>query len=216
MKIVAFVPIRLNSKRVPGKNLRMLNGKPLMNYIFETLTEVKYINDVYCFCSDESVRTLLPQGIKFLKRDESLDSDSTLGKDIYESFIRQVDADVYVLCHATSPFIKGDTISNAIRKVVDENFDSSFSAEKMQTFAWYDGKPLNYDLKLIPRTQDIEPVFIETSAFFIFKRTVWTGLHQRIGNHPYIAVVDKLEGIDIDWPEDFVFAEKVLQTLNND
>ena len=187
-----------------------------MNYIFETLTEVKNINDVYCFCSDESVRSLLPQGIKFLKRDESLDSDSTLGKDIYESFIRQVDADVYVLCHATSPFIKSETISNAIRKVADENFDSSFSAEKMQTFAWYDGKPLNYDLKLIPRTQDIEPVFIETSAFFIFKQAVWTGLHQRIGNHPYIAVVDKLEGIDIDWPEDFVFAEKVLQTLNND
>ena len=194
----------------------MLNGKPLMNYIFETLTEVKDINDVYCFCSDESVKQLLPQGIRFLKRDESLDSDSTLGKDIYESFIRQVDADVYVLCHATSPFIKCETISNAIRKVIEENFDSSFSAEKIQTFAWYDGKPLNYDLKLIPRTQDIEPVFIETSAFFIFKRTVWTDLNQRIGIRPYIAVVDKLEGIDIDWPEDFVFAEKVLQTLNND
>jgi CMP-N-acetylneuraminic acid synthetase len=46
MKVVAFVPIRLNSKRVVGKNLKLLGAKPLMWYILETLTRVPQINEV--------------------------------------------------------------------------------------------------------------------------------------------------------------------------
>ena len=70
----------------------------------------------------------------------------------------------------------------------------------MQTFAWYRGEPLICALDAIPRTQEIEPVFVETSAFFIFRREIWCDLHQRIGRHPYVAVVDRIEGIDIDYP----------------
>ena len=74
------------------------------------------------------------------------------------------------------------------------------------------GAPLNYDLKEIPRTQTIEPVYEETSAFFMFKRDVWKVHHQRIGSNPYFALVDEIEGVDIDWPEDFEFAEKIIES----
>ena len=57
------------------------------------------------------------------------------------------------------------------------------------------------------RTQTIEPVYIETSAFFIFPRTLWCGRGRRIGEKPYMAVVDRIEGLDIDNPEDFTMAE---------
>lgn len=213
MKTVAFVPIRLNSKRVEGKNLRMLAGKPLLQYILGTLTQVSAIDEVYCFCSAPEVQQYLPQGVRWLQREVELDRDSTLGKDIYDSFVRKVDADVYVLAHATSPFIKASTIATAVGKVQSGEYDSAFSAERIQTFAWYGGRPLNYDLKHVPRTQDIEPVFVETSAFFIFGREVWTGMGQRIGNHPYVAEVDRIEGVDIDWPEDFDFAERIAAAL---
>lgn len=213
MKTVAFVPIRLNSKRVEGKNLRMLAGKPLLQYILGTLTEVENIDEVYCFCSAPEVQQYLPQGVRWLQREAELDSDSTLGKDIYESFVSKKDADVYVLAHATSPFIKAHTIATAVGKVQSGEYDSAFSAERIQTFAWYGGRPLNYDLKHVPRTQDIEPVFVETSAFFVFGREVWTDLGQRIGEHPYVAEVDRIEGVDIDWPEDFDFAERIAAAL---
>lgn len=211
MKVVAFVPIRLNSKRVVGKNLKLLGSKPLMWYILETLTRVPQINEVYVYCSQEAIIPYLPEGVKFLKRDTTLDRDDTLGEDIYDAFTKEVDADVYLLGHTTSPFIKAETISCAIEEVVSGRHDSSFSAQKVQTFAWFDGKPLNYNLKEIPRTQVIEPVFVETSAFYIFRREIWTERHQRVGDTPFMALVGPIEGIDIDYPEDFEFAEKIIQ-----
>ena len=211
MKTVAFVPIRLNSQRVAGKNMRLLGGKPLMCHILETLTRVKGIDEIYVYCSDESVREILPEGVKFLRRDPSLDSDTTLGRDIYNAFTREVEADWYMLCHATSPFIRRATIEQALEKVHSLEADSSFSAERVQTFAWFEGKPLNYSLDNIPRTQTIEPVYVETSTFFIFSREEWCQRGRRIGDRPYIAVVDHIEGIDIDYPEDFEMAEIILK-----
>lgn len=211
MKVVAFVPIRLNSKRVAGKNLKLLGDKPLLQYILYTLTNTTSIDEVYVYCSQEEIKPLLPQGVKFLKRNESLDRDETLGKDIYEAFTKEVNADIYILAHTTSPFIKPATIENAVRQVIDGYHDSAFSAQKVQTFSWYKGHPLNYDLKEIPLTQNIEPVYFETSAFYVFRKEVWTVSHQRIGENPYIAIVDPIEGIDIDNPEDFEFATRVIQ-----
>lgn len=214
MKTVAFVPIRLNSKRVVGKNLKMLGGKPLMCYILDTLKNIKKIDEVYVYCSQESIKEYLPEGVKFLKRPEYLDRDETLGKEIYEEFTKTIDADIYILAHTTSPFMKQETVENALDKIVNDGYDSAFSCEKIQTFTWYNGKPLNYDLKEIPRTQTIEPVYVETSAFFMFKRDIWKVHKQRIGFKPYMAQVDKIEGVDIDWPEDFDFAEKIIETYN--
>jgi CMP-N-acetylneuraminic acid synthetase len=210
MKVVAFVPIRLNSKRVVGKNLKMLGDKPLLQYILDTLASTSSVDEVYVYCSQEEIKPMLPAGVKFLKRDEWLDRDETLGQEIYDAFTKEVDADVYILAHTTSPFIKAETIENAVKQVTEGGHDSAFSAQKVQTFAWYKGATLNYNLKEIPRTQTIEPVYFETSAFYIFRKEVWTVAHQRIGEKPYMAIVDPIEGIDIDNPEDFEFAEKVL------
>ena len=212
MKNVAFVPIRLNSKRVVGKNLKMLGGKPLLRYILDTLCDVKNIDEVWVYSSSDEILKYLPNGVKWLKRSEKLDDDLTLGKEIYQSFIEAINADIYILAHTTSPFIKSSTIENAVEKVISEVYDSAFSVEKIQTFAWYKDHPLNYELSEVPRTQLIEPVYIETSAFFIFKKNIWTEFHQRIGFKPYMAIVDKIEGVDIDWPEDFEFAEQIIKT----
>ncbi len=207
MKTVAFVPIRLNSQRVSGKNLRLLGGEPLMCHILRTLTRVEGIDEVYVFCSDERIVELLPEGVRFLKRSAELDRDTTLGREIYDAFTARVEADLYVLAHATSPFIRPETIAGALDKVRSGEYDSAFSAEKIQTFAWYEGRPLNYALDNIPRTQTIEPVYIETSAFFIFPRELWCAHHRRIGDRPYMAVIERVEGLDIDYPEDFAMAE---------
>ena len=211
MKVVAFVPIRLNSKRVVGKNLKLLGNKPLMHYILETLTRVPLIDEIYVYCSDDTITAQLPDGVKFLQRDSALDSDDTLGEEIYDAFVKEVKADIYLLGHTTSPFIKAETINNAIEKVLSGEYDSAFSAQKIQTFTWYKGEPLNYTLKNIPRTQEIEPVYVETSSFYIFRREVWTEQHQRVGATPYMALINQIEGIDIDYPEDFEFAEKVIE-----
>lgn len=214
MKVAAFVPIRLNSKRVVGKNLKDLGGKPLLSYVFDKLLAIPEIDTVYAFCSSETIIPLLPDQVVFLKRNPALDSDTTLGKEIYNAFCEEVTADVYVLAHTTSPFIRPQSISNALNAVVNQGFDSAFSAQEFKTFCWFKGKPLNYSLDFIPRTQDLEPIYVETSAFFIFRKEVWEKKQQRIGDNPYLQVVDQIEGIDIDNPEDFEIAERFIKTMS--
>ena len=210
MKRVAFVPIRLNSQRVEGKNLRLLGGQPLMTYLLRSLAAAKNIDEVYVYCSNPAIQEYLPEGVRFLKRDERLDSNTTLGEEIYDAFTAEVDADIYILAHATSPFIRTSTIEDAVARVENGEYDSAFSAERVQTFAWWEGKPLNYSLEYVPRTQDLEPVYVETSAFFIFRSEVWRTLHRRIGERPYTAVTDRIESMDIDNPDDFLLAEAIV------
>lgn len=216
MKVVALVPIKLHSQRLPHKNILDLGGKPLCYYMTGNLLEVQGIDEVYVYCSNETIVDYLPEGIKFLKRDSYLDGDLVKGQEIYESFIKQVEADVYVLAHATAPFIQTSTIQKALDKVLSEEYDSALSVRKVQTFAWYKGKTLNYDLENIPRTQDIEPVYYETSAFFIFRKEVFTEMgRRRIGNKPYFQEIDEIEAVDIDYPQDFKFAQAIMKSKNN-
>lgn len=206
MKTVAFVPIKLNSQRLPHKNILPLAGRPLCWHICYTLLQVEGISAVYVYCSDESVMRYLPEGIFLERRESQLDGDLVKGSDIYRSFIEKVDADVYVLAHATSPFIKANSVKKALTRVLGGENDSAFSAERIQTFAWYQGKPLNYGLDDVPRTQDIEPILVETSGFYIFRKEIFTLHNRRIGFRPYIQEVSGMEAVDIDEPQDYDLA----------
>lgn len=211
MKTVAFVPIKLNSQRLPHKNILPIAGHPLCWHINNTLLKVKFVDEVYVYCSDDSIIQYIPEGIIFKKRDSALDGDNVKGFDIYRRFINEVDADVYVLAHATSPFIKASSIENALSHVLSGENDSAFSAERIQTFAWYDGKPINYDLTDVPRTQDMKPIWVETSAFFIFRKEIFTEHNRRIGFKPFIQEVSGIEAVDIDERKDYELTLKLVE-----
>jgi CMP-N-acetylneuraminic acid synthetase len=211
MKVVALIPIKLNSQRLPHKNILPIANHPLCWHLCNTLDQIKDINNVYVYCSDEEVKKYIPQQTLFLQREKRLDGDQIKGFDIYRAFISQVDADVYVLAHTTSPFIKQETIKNALAHVLSGENDSAFSAERIQTFAWYKGNPINYDVNEVPRTQDMEPIWVETSAFYIFRKEIFTKYHRRIGFHPYIAEVQGIEAVDIDERKDFDLAVELAK-----
>lgn len=213
MKIVSFIPIKLNNQRLPGKNTMMLNGRPMCDYIFKTICEVKGIDKRYVYCSDEAIKPYLPEGLNFLKRDPYLDGFQVKGLEIVDRFVKDVDADIYVLTHVTQPFTKASSIEYALQKVVSGEYDSAFSAVVLQDYMWKDGKPFNYDMKNIVRTQDLDPIYMETGAFFIFRKEVYTELGQRIGNKPYIQEIDQFEAVDVDTAEDFEFAKAVAMYM---
>lgn len=214
MKVVAFTPIKLNSQRIPNKNTRLIGDKPMCSYIVDTLLSVPHIDETYVFCSDESVKNYVSDDAIFLQRDSYLDGNEVKGFEIYKAFIEQVDADIYVLAHTTSPFISVESIKTGLEKVINEDYDSAFSAKKIQTFSWFNGKPLNYDFTDVPRTQDIEPIYVETSGFYIFKKEIFTEHGRRIGFKPYLQSVTDIEAIDIDEPQDFEFASLVSGVIN--
>jgi CMP-N-acetylneuraminic acid synthetase len=210
MKTVAFVPMKLNNERLPGKNTKLLGGKPLCGYILETLLTVDGIDEIYVYCSDESITGYLPSGVKFLKRPTYLDGFDVKFQAIGEAFIKEVLADVYVLINCVVPFTKRESIHNALDQVLSGKYDSAFSARAERTFAWYCGEVLNYNPSDIPRTQDMEPIVTETCSFYIFRRDVLGIYGRRIGYKPYIQLVSDFESIDIDYPDDFALAEAVF------
>jgi 4-hydroxy 2-oxovalerate aldolase len=213
MKVVAFIPIKLNNQRLPGKNTMLLNGRPLCDYLFNTIKDIDSIDRKYVYCSSEDIVPYIPDGIQFLKRDPYLDGFQVKGLEIIERFVSEIDADIYILTHVTQPFIKPSSIKTALNEVINGGYDSAFSVIEMQDYCWYKAHPLNYNMQDIATTQNLEPVYMETGAFFIFKKEVFAQYHQRIGKNPFMYAVDSFEAIDIDTAEDFEFAKAVSQYL---
>lgn len=214
MKIVAIVPMKLNNRRLPQKNTkRFTNGKPLCSYILSTLLEIDKIDEVYVYCSNPEIKEFIPNKVKFLQRSESLDKDITSMTEVLTCFTKEVPADIYVMTHTTAPFISKESIQKGLESVVSGKYDSSFAAKKLQDFLWMEGKPFNYTLDNIPRTQDLQPIYEETSGFYIYTHDVMTELHRRIGENPFIVEIGEIESIDIDEAEDFIIADAVYNHI---
>ena len=138
---------------------------------------------------------------------------------IFVSLIDNIKTDYIVFLCVTSPFISVETINDMIEKVESKKYDSSFLAYEINSFCWYDNKPLNYIIStpdvnpeyanLINRTQDLKPVVVENTGLYIFSVDLYKKHKRRIGFNPYIKVVDELEAWDIDTPEDFEIAKLI-------
>lgn len=213
MKVVSFIPIKLNNQRLPGKNTLPLGDRLMCDYVFETIKKISEIDEKYVYCSNDSIQKHIPQGLTYLKRDSCLDGFQVKGLQIIEYFIRDVTADIYVLAHVTQPFIKADSIREALLKVMSEEYDSAFSVLEIQDYCWYQGKPVNYNMQDIVTTQNLEPVYMETGAFYIFTKKVFERYHQRIGKKPYMKIIDQLEAVDVDTAEDYQMARIVAEYL---
>lgn len=213
MKIVAIMPIKLINERCPGKNTRMLGGKPLLQYELDSLKKTGLCDSINVFCSSEDVIPFIPEGVNFIKRSKELDLPTANFNQIFSAFVRELDSDIYVFAHATAPFISVQTMSECIEAVKSGEYDSAFCAEKIQDFLWQNGKPLNFDATNLPRTQDLQPIYKETSGVYVFTKEVFLEYGRRIGIKPFVKCVGFKEMVDIDNPEDFDLAETLVNVV---
>lgn len=212
MKTIAFIPMKLNNERLPGKNVKRFDdGTPLADVMFRKLASLykQELDEIYVYCSDPSIKEYLPPEIRFLKRPEELDGKNVHGTEIYRAFVKEKDADIYVLCHVTSPFIETEHIARCIGAVKSGKYDSAFCAKKIQNFLWKDNKPFNFILNQPPRTQDMEPIFMEQSTPYVFTKEVFRQYGARTGITPFICECVETECVDIDYPEDFELANMI-------
>ncbi len=215
MRIAGIIPARLGTGKEPLQNVRKLGGMPLLNYTIRTMNKVRAIDEIAVFASSPSICEYIVPGLKYkyIERPSYLDSTDANIQDIVKDFLKQDDADIIVLWHITSPFLKPETIAECIEKVKSGEYDSAFTALEIRKFCWFEDKPLNYSLdKRTPRTQDIEPVIVEQAHLYVFRREVFEKAGQRISDKPYIKIVDHLEGHDIYTPLDFAIAELIVNT----
>lgn len=214
MKTVAVVPMKLNNQRLPQKNTKSFtNGKPLCTYILSTLLKCRGIDEIYVYCSNPEIQEYIPEGIRFLERSKTLDQDTTKMNEVLSCFAREVPAEIYIMTHVTSPFIRIQSIEAGLEAVKSGKYDSAFAAKRLQEFLWKDGKPYNYELSSIPRTQDLPVLYEETSGFYIYRSNIIKEMNRRIGDVPYIVDVNKIESCDIDELEDFLIADAIYNYL---
>ncbi len=217
MKLIALVPMRHHSQRVPGKNYRLLAGKPLYQHVIETLLNVPEINDIVVDTDSDAIMDGLHQNfpqVKVLDRPEHLRADDVPMNDILIHDTEQFPADFYLQTHSTNPLLKPQTISSAINKFVEQypERDSLFSVTRWQT-RLYDrhGKAINHDPSVLIQTQDLPPVYEENSCLYIFTRANLIKKHHRIGDTPLMFEIDADEAWDIDEELDFAICDFLLK-----
>jgi CMP-N-acetylneuraminic acid synthetase len=218
---MACIPIKTNNERAPGKNTRrFFDNTPLMFFIQKSLLEVKDINEIFVFCSDERIRNYCMNGVKFLKRSSELDSARSTPADIITAFMTEIEADIYITAHATTPFVSADAIADCLNAVVSEEYDSAFTAVRIKKLLWNEQRhAYNFDPANVPRTQDLSSLFAEVGAAYVFRKEVFLNTGRRIGTNPFIREVSEIEAIDIDYPEDFEVANAIYKEIlknNND
>ena len=216
-KLVAFVPMRHHSQRVPGKNYRLLAGKPLFHHIVETLLAVPEISEILVDTDSDPIMDSLSQHfpqVKALPRPEHLRADEVPMNDILIHDTSQVQADFYLQTHSTNPLLKPQTVSRAIQSLLTHypDYDSLFSVTRLQT-RLYDqkGHAINHDPAVLIQTQDLPPVYEENSCLYIFTRETLVKRHHRIGEKPLMFEIDADEAWDIDEELDFAITDFLLR-----
>ena len=209
--------MRHHSQRVPGKNYRLLAGKPLYQHIIETLLNVPEIHEIVVDTDSEPVmdglRKDFPQ-VKIIDRPDHLRADDVPMNDVLIHDTEQFPADFHLQTHSTNPLLKPQTVSRAINRFLGEypGRDSLFSVTRLQT-RLYDqhGRALNHDPSVLIQTQDLPPVYEENSCMYIFNRQNLIRKHHRIGDNPLLFEIDADEAWDIDEELDFALCEFLMK-----
>ncbi len=191
-RIVARVPMRQHSVRVPEKNYRLFAGEMLYRHIVRSLLACDMISEVVIDTDSPVIKkdaaVNFPQ-VKVIERPDDLRADTISMNKVLMHDVSCVDADYYLQTHSTNPLVTSQTIERAIQLFLDkqDSCDSLFSVTKIQK-RLYDGqlKAVNHDPKVLLRTQDLEPLYEENSCIYIFTKAVLLELKTRNVDHRVI------------------------------
>lgn len=216
-RIVALVPMRHHSQRVPGKNYRPIAGKPLFHHIVDTLLHVTEIGKIVIDTDSPDIRESVAKKypmVEVLERPEHLRADDIPMNEVLLYDSSQYPADLYLQTHSTNPMLTVDSLRSAIR-FMQKNYpayDSLFSVTRVQS-RLYDSlaRAINHNPNILLQTQDLPPVYEENSCMYIFTRETIEKRRTRIGDRPYMYELDAIEAWDIDEELDFRIAELILQ-----
>lgn len=224
----AFLPCRSGSERVKKKNTRDFCGVPggLTKIKLHQLVRVPALDSILVSTNDpevmeivEDVRAETGRAIELIERPAHLGTSQTRTDDLILYAAEIAPAGVLVWTHTTSPFAGTEFYSRAIaayeQQVVAGSKDSLMSVSPIRSFVWSDDGPLNYDRskEKWPRTQTLPTIYDVNSAVFMCDRGLMRAQGDRIGMRPHLFEMAHVESLEIDWEDDFTFAEKVGQVL---
>ena len=218
LKIVAIIPAKGISKRIPGKNIKKLCGKPMISYILETAKSIKEIDRVIVSTDSDKIMSLAKKtGVEapFL-RPKKLTLDHVTTREVLDHAIDWLEKnedyvpDYVLLLYPTSPLLKKERIVEAIDIVKKRDSDSVFSGYLNMEHHWIEvegGWVRLYPQKQV-NTQYKIPLVTENGAIYITKTKFIK--RQYVADKADVLIMEKDENIDVDYPSDFKKVEEIL------
>lgn len=221
-KITCFLPCRQGSQRVPNKNTKLFAGFEfgLIQIKLKQLLASSRIEKIILSTNDSIIldyaNSLRSPKIHLHRREEALSSsDTSTDALVHHAFDLILDGHI-LWTHVTSPFVTAvhyDLIIDEYFSQLERGYDSLMTVCRLQSFLWRSDEAVNYDrsIEKWPRTQTLNPLFEVNSAVFLAPANVYKTFGDRIGLRPFLFEMDRFVGFDIDWPEDFLIAESMVE-----
>ena len=212
MKAAAFIPIKSNSERVEGKNFVELCGRKLYEHIILNALGADCFDDIFIDTDSDEIKTYCRnKNIFVINREVELTTNEANGNDLLNYHRKKFPFyDLYFQLFATAPFLKPETISECVYKLIStSDYDSIFTVTQESGWYWINDIPVNYRPGILPRSQDAAPLFKETTGLYGITKNALDKYSCRIGAKPIFHEVTQTEAVDLDTPEDFKIANRL-------
>lgn len=217
-KFIAMIPARLGSKRIPKKNLRYLGGKPLIQYPIDLALQMKEFESVWVNTeSGELGKVIEKMGAKFHKRPEGFSTDNCTNREFTYHFMCHHECDYVIMVNSTSPLLRKDTMERFVKFVKEHDYDTVLSTVSDKAESFYQGKPINFDIKNKVNSQMLQPVERTVWALTAWRRSTFIELERQgicpvFGGKLGTFSIPKDESCDLDTEEDWRIAEGFIKT----
>ena len=221
-RIVGMIPCRLGSQRIPKKNLRLLNGLTLSQWVGRAAKQSGVLDDVY-INSESTIfeKIAKDQNLKFYRRPEHLASNSATNDDFALDFMNNVPCDILVQINPTSPFMSAETIREFVDYFLKGNYQTLHTVKEERIEGIFKGQPLSFDpIKQMPPSQELEPVYVFSSSVMAWDANKFRSNMQKYGAAVYggdgkigYYTLKGFSALDIDNEKDFVLAEVIAKSL---
>lgn len=218
-KNIAFIPVRGGSKSIPLKNIKIINGRPLVYWTLDAAIDCKYIDRVFVATDNEEIRRIVElygsDKIEVVNRSEATAGDSSTTESAMLEFATKYDFDNIVLIQATSPLLETKDLEQGFELIEKGDFQSVLSVVNQKRFIW--GKkqsgylPLNYDYNNRPMRQNFDGFLVENGAFYITNKKNLIASQNRISGNIGVVEMDENSYFEIDEPSDWIIVENLLK-----
>lgn len=221
--LVALMPMRHSSERIKGKNYRPFgDGRLLFQHVLDTLLKTKGIDKVVIDTDSPEIKAFLKENypdVIIIDRPEHLRDGATPMNNVLLHDVSVVDSKFYLQTHSTNPLVTASTFEDAVQRFMTGYpvMDSLFAVTRLQTRLWDQlVRPINHNPNILLRTQDLPPVYMENSCFYIFPKETLVNNQVRIGERPIMFDMNPFEAQDIDEEINFHVAEAIFHTLQKE
>ncbi len=213
---IAFIPVRGGSKSIKLKNIKKINGRPLIYWVLDAVVECNSIDKVVVSTDSDEIRDTVnlynSNKILIINRSDEVSTDFASTESVMLEFAENYAFKNIILVQATSPLIDSHDLTQGLE--LYKNADSVLSVVNQKRFIWNKqeyAQPLNYDYLNRPRRQDFQGFYVENGAFYITSKELLIKSKCRISGKISTYVMEEESYYEIDEPSDWIIVEKLLE-----